>query len=124
MGSVIPSFQSFLSFFLDDYYPNARKTIGAYDLPNGKEFYQYKINHFTTLDLNPEQIHNIGLAEVKRIRVEMENVISEVGFKGSFLEFLDFLRTDSQFYADTPEELLKEASFIAKKMDAKLPLLF
>jgi len=124
MGSVVPSFQSFLSFFLDDYYPNARKTIGAYDLPNGKEFYQYKINHFTTLDLNPEQIHNIGLAEVKRIRVEMENVISEVGFKGSFLEFLDFLRTDSQFYADTPEELLKEASFIAKKMDAKLPLLF
>ena len=124
MGSVIPSFQSFLSFFLDDYYPNARKTIGAYDLPNGKEFYQYKINHFTTLNLNPEQIHNIGLAEVKRIRVEMENVISEVGFKGSFLEFLDFLRTDPQFYADTPEELLKEASFIAKKMDAKLPLLF
>ena len=124
MGSVVPSFQSFLSFFLDDYYPNARKTIGAYDLPNGKEFYQYKINHFTTLDLNPEQIHNIGLAEVKRIRIEMENVISEVGFKGSFLEFLDFLRTDPQFYADTPEELLKEASFIAKKMDAKLPLLF
>ena len=124
MGSVVPSFQSFLSFFLDDYYPKARKTIGAYDLPNGKEFYQYKINHFTTLNLNPEQIHNIGLAEVKRIRVEMENVISEVGFKGSFLEFLDFLRTDPQFYADTPEELLKEASFIAKKMDAKLPLLF
>ena len=124
MGSVVPSFQSFLSFFLDDYYPKARKTIGAYDLPNGKEFYQYKINHFTTLNLNPEQIHNIGLAEVKRIRVEMKNVISEVGFKGSFLEFLDFLRTDSQFYADTPEELLKEASFIAKKMDAKLPLLF
>ena len=124
MGSVVPSFQSFLSFFLDDYYPNSRKTIGAYDLPNGKEFYQYKINHFTTLNLNPEQIHNIGLAEVKRIRIEMENVISEVGFKGSFLEFLDFLRTDPQFYADTPEELLKEASFIAKKMDAKLPLLF
>lgn len=124
MGSVVPSFQSFLSFFLDDYYPKARKTIGAYDLPNGKEFYQYKINHFTTLNLNPEQIHNIGLAEVKRIRVEMENVISEVGFKGSFLEFLDFLRTDPQFYANTPEELLKEASFIAKKMDAKLPLLF
>jgi len=124
MGSVVPSFQSFLSFFLDDYYPKARRTIGAYDLPNGKEFYQYKINHFTTLNLNPEQIHNIGLAEVKRIRVEMENVISEVGFKGSFLEFLDFLRTDPQFYANTPEELLKEASFIAKKMDAKLPLLF
>ena len=124
MGSVVPSFLSFLSFFIDDYYPKARKTIGAYDLPNGKEFYQYKINHFTTLDLNPEQIHNIGLAEVKRIRVEMENVISEVGFKGSFLEFLDFLRTDSLFYADTPEELLKDASFIAKKMDAKLPLLF
>ena len=124
MGSGVPSFQSFLSFFLDDYYPNSRKTIGAYDLPNGKEFYQYKINHFTTLNLNPEQIHNIGLAEVKLIRVEMENVISEVGFKGSFLEFLDFLRTDPQFYADTPEELLKEASFIAKKMDAKLPLLF
>ena len=69
-------------------------------------------------------MHQIGLKEVKRIRSEMEVVIDEVGFEGSFADFLEFLRSDPQFYADTPEELLKEASFITKRMDAKLPSLF
>tara|TARA_A100000164_G_scaffold381871_1_gene436083 strand:- start:1406 stop:3175 length:1770 start_codon:yes stop_codon:yes gene_type:complete len=121
---VIPSFQNFLDFFLKEYYPNARKTLGASELPNGNQFYQYKIKQFTTLDLNADEIHNIGLSEVKRIRKEMDKIIADLEFDGTFEMFLDFLRTDKRFYAKSAEDLLKEASFIAKKMDAKLPSLF
>ena len=124
LENVIPAFQSFLSFFEKEYFPNARKTLGAFELPNGDEFYQYKIKQFTTLDLTADEIHEMGLKEVERIRKEMEKIISDVKFNGSFDQFLDFLRTDSRFYAKTPEQLLKEASYIAKKMDAKLPSLF
>ena len=122
--NVIPSFQKFLDFFLNEYYPNARKSLGASELPNGNEFYQYKIKQFTTLDLTADEIHNIGLKEVKRIRKEMDKIISDLKFDGTFEMFLDFLRTDKRFYAKSAEDLLKEASFIAKKMDAKLPSLF
>ena len=79
---------------------------------------------FTTLDITPEEVHRIGLAEVERIRREMDEVVRKVGFQGSFAEFLEFLRTDPRFYAKTPEELLKQASWIAKRMDGKLPSLF
>ncbi|MFM9785817.1 DUF885 family protein, partial [Streptomyces scabiei] len=75
-------------------------------------------------DMTPKEIHELGLKEVARIRSEMDEIIKGVGFKGSFAEFVHFLRTDPQFYATTPEELLKEASYIAKKMDAQLPKLF
>ena len=122
--NVIPSFQKFLDFFLNEYYPNARKSLGASELPNGNEFYNYKIKQFTTLDLTADEIHNIGLEEVKRIRKEMDKIISDLKFDGTFEMFLDFLRTDKRFYAKSAEDLLKEASFIAKKMDAKLPSLF
>ena len=124
LENVIPAFQSFLNFFEKEYFPNARKTLGAFELPNGDEFYQYKIKQFTTLDLTADVIHEIGLKEVERIRKEMEKIISDLKFNGSFDQFLNFLRTDSRFYAKTPEQLLKEASYIAKKMDAKLPSLF
>ena len=99
-------------------------TIAASDLPNGRAFYINRIRHFTSLDLTPEEIHKIGLAEVERIKGETLEVIREVGFKGDFKEFLAFLRTDPQFYAKTPEELLPRAAWIAKKMDGKLPALF
>jgi uncharacterized protein (DUF885 family) len=82
------------------------------------------VRHFTTLDVTPEEVHRIGLGEVARIRAEMEDVIRQVGFQGDFAAFLQFLRTDPRFYARTPEELLQRASFIAKKMDGKLPSLF
>ena len=124
LNSAIKGYSRFLSFFQDEYYPNARQTIGASEYPNGDDYYQYRVNHFTTLELTPEEIHNVGLGEVERIKKEMMAVIAEVGFEGSFEEFLNFLRTDRQFYAKTPEALLKEASFIAKKMDAELPSLF
>tara|TARA_Y100000817_G_scaffold221474_2_gene174890 strand:+ start:313 stop:2142 length:1830 start_codon:yes stop_codon:yes gene_type:complete len=124
MNGAVKAYASFLNFFLNEYYPNARTTLGASKLPGGMDYYNFKIDHFTTLNLSAQKIHEMGLKEVARIRREMEAVIESVEFKGSFSEFLNFLRTDPQFYAKTPEALLKEASFIAKKMDAKLPSLF
>lgn len=122
--NINPMYQRFYDFMVDVYIPNARQTIAAKEFPNGSDFYQNRIEHYTTLTMNADEIHQIGLKEVARIRAEMETVIKDVGFEGSFAEFVEFLRTDPQFYATTPEQLLKEASYIAKKMDAKLPALF
>ncbi|MCF6456383.1 DUF885 domain-containing protein [Pseudoalteromonas sp. MMG023] len=123
-NSVIPSYQSYLSFFEAEYAPNARAEIGISTTPNGSEFYQNRVKHYTTTDMTAEQVHQLGLAEVKRIREEMQQIIDSTGFKGSFAEFVQFLRTDPQFYAKSAEELLKEASYIAKKADAQLPKFF
>ncbi len=123
-NQINPAYQSFKSFMENDYLPNARKTIGAKNLPDGVAYYQQQIKEYTTLDWTPEKIHQIGWQEVKRIRTEMEQIIKDLAFEGSFADFIEFLRTDEQFYAKTPEALLKEASYIAKKMDGKLPALF
>lgn len=124
MNGAVKAYASFLDFFLNQYYPNARKSLGASELPGGIDYYKFKIEHFTTLNLSAQEIHEIGLNEVSRIRNEMEAVIKSVNFKGSFSDFLNFLRTDPQFYATTSKDLLKEASYIAKRIDAKLPTLF
>ncbi|KGJ88094.1 DUF885 domain-containing protein [Thalassotalea sp. ND16A] len=124
LENINPMYQRFYDFMVDTYIPNAKQTIAAKDYPNGAAFYQNRIEHYTTLTLTADEIHDIGLQEVARIRGEMEEVIKDVEFEGTFAEFVQFLRTDRQFYATTPEQLLKEASFIAKKMDAKLPSLF
>ncbi|PKI13001.1 DUF885 domain-containing protein [Colwellia sp. 12G3] len=121
---VMPAYQAYYDFMVNEYQPNARDNIAANSLPNGKEYYQNRLEHYTTLPMTAMQVHQQGLAEVKRIRAEMDEIIEQVNFNGSFSEFVQFLRTDPQFYATTPTELLKEASFIAKKMDAKLPKLF
>ena len=121
---VVPAYRSFLEFMTNEYLPSCRSTVGASELPNGREYYAYLVRHHTTLDLTPDEIHQTGLREVARIRAEMDQVIDQVGFRGSFEQFLKFLRTDPRFYAQSGEELLKEASWIAKKMDAKLPSLF
>lgn len=121
---VIPAYQDYFNFMVMEYLPNSRDSIGASELPNGRDYYQNRIRHFTTLDLTPEEIHERGLAEVKRIRAEMDQVIAETGFDGSFAEFVEFLRTDPQFYPETAEELLKEAAFIAKKADGVMPQFF
>ncbi|MEQ3512204.1 DUF885 domain-containing protein [Pseudoalteromonas sp. BZB3] len=122
--SVIPAYQNYFTFFTAEYRLAAREEIGISSTPNGKAFYANRAKHYTTTDMTPEAIHELGLQEVARIRAEMEQIIKQVGFEGSFAEFVHFLRTDPQFYATTPEQLLKEASFIAKKMDAQLPKLF
>lgn len=123
-AKVIPAYQHYYQFFTQEYFPNARKSIGVSETPNGRDFYLNRIKHYTTTDMNADQIHQLGLSEVKRIRQEMAEIIVKTGFKGTFAEFTHFLRTDPQFYAKTPLELIKEASYIAKQMDAKLPSLF
>ncbi len=124
MASVVPGYRSFLEFMLAEYIPGARVTLGASELPDGDAYYAQRIRYFTTLDLSAEEVHQLGLEEVARIRSEMQEIIEQVDFEGDFAAFLDFLRTDPRFYAKTPEQLLREASFIAKRADAALPALF
>lgn len=119
-----PAYQQFYQFMRQQYLPGARDSIAASDWPKGREYYQNRLEHYTTLKLTPEQVHQTGLEEVARIRAEMQSIITQVGFKGSFAEFIQFLRTDPQFYVKTPNDLLREASFIAKKIDAELPKFF
>ncbi len=123
-AGVLPAYGRFLRFMQRDYLPRTRTTLAAAALPDGEAFYRYLVRRFTTLDRTAEEIHQLGLDEMARIRAEMERVIAQTGFAGSFAEFLAHLRTDPRFYARTPEELLREASWIAKRMDARLPSLF
>lgn len=123
-NAIIPGYRKLYEFFTSEYLPGCRRTLGAYDLPKGKDFYARELRYFTTLPVEPEEVHQIGLREVARIRSEMEAVMRKTGFGGSFEEFLRFLRTDRRFYAKTTEELLQRAAWIAKRMDGKLPALF
>jgi uncharacterized protein (DUF885 family) len=121
-GKVIPAFAQFKEFYDREYAQAARKSIGATDLPEGKAYYADLVRYFTTLpDATAEKVHATGLAEVARIRAEMEAVVREVGFAGSFDEFLVFLRTDPQFYAKTPEQLLWHAAWITREIDGHMP---
>ncbi len=120
--AVMPAYAAFRRFFESEYRPAARPTIGASDLPEGSAYYADVVCHFTTLpDAMPDSIHRVGVGEVARIRGEMEAIIREVKYGGSFDDFLTFLRTDPQFYAKTAAELLREAAWIAKEIDGKLP---
>jgi uncharacterized protein (DUF885 family) len=122
--AVIPAYANLLEFFRNEYMQKARKTLAAESMPNGKAYYRQQIREYTTLDLTAEEIHRIGLAEVARIKAEMLETMRAANFEGSFAEFLEFLRTDPQFYAKTPEELLMRAAWIAKRVDAKLARYF
>jgi len=122
--SVIPAYRDFYTFYLEDYAPRCRKVEGITNLPGGEAYYDYLVRLFTTTDMTAEQIHELGLSEVKRIRAEMQDVIDGTGFEGSFADFLEFLRTDPQFYVTEGEALLEKASRIAKRMDGQLPRLF
>jgi uncharacterized protein (DUF885 family) len=121
---VVPSFQKIKTFFDTEYLPQTRTSIGASATPNGTAYYQNRIAHYTTLPLTAEEVHQIGLKEVAKIKAAMLEIIDEVGFKGSFSDFLYFLRTDARFYADTADQLLLEARGIAKRLDAQLPRFF
>jgi len=116
---VTPAHASLLAFLRNEYIPGARASLAAYDLPDGKAYYQSKIVEFTTTDHTPDEIHAIGLAEVAKIRGRMLDVIKEVGFQGDLPAFLTYLRTDPKFYAKTPQELLNRAAWIAKTFDGK-----
>ena len=123
--SVVPQFIRIKDFFEKEYYPNTRTTVGVSETPNGAEFYQNRINYYTTSTLySADEIHQIGLKEVARIKEEMIKIIEDLNFKGSFKEFFKFLRTDDQFYAKTPKELLMYARDISKRADEQLPRFF
>jgi uncharacterized protein (DUF885 family) len=117
--TVQPTYRELLKFIRSEYVPGARTTLAAYDLPDGKAFYQSKIREFTTLDEDPAAIHAFGEAEVARLHEQMLGAMKDSGFKGDFPAFLKFLRSDPQFQAKTPEELLMRAAWIAKRFDGK-----
>ena len=124
-NSVIPQFKRIKTFFEDEYLPKTRISIGVSETPGGEAYYQNRINFYTTSTFySAEDIHQIGLKEVARIKAEMRKIIKEVKFKGNFSAFLKFLRTDKQFYAKTPKELLMFARDIAKRADEQLPRFF
>jgi uncharacterized protein (DUF885 family) len=118
-GSVQPAYAKLLTFMRTEYLPATRTTLAAYDLPDGRAYYQAKIREFTTLDQDPAAIHAFGESEVARLHEQMLGVMKETGFTGDFPAFLKFLRTDPRFQAKTPEELLMRASWIAKRFDGK-----
>lgn len=119
-----PAYAKLLAFFRTVYAPAARETLAASALPDGRAFYQSQIREYTTLELTPDEIHTIGLKEVARIDADMKATIAKTGFKGSFADFLAFLRSDPQFYARTPDELLGFSSYVAKRMDGRLKDVF
>jgi uncharacterized protein (DUF885 family) len=122
--SVAPAFRRLSAYLRDTYVPGARTTIGIRDLPNGAEWYRVRARASTTTDLTPEQIHAIGLAEVKRIRAQMDSVIAASGFTGSFAEFVQFLRTDPRFYWTSGDDLIRASRELMKRIDPELPKLF
>ena len=122
---AIPAYERFLTFFRKEYQPGARNELGAFALPEGEAYYAELVRYFTTLpDVTPESIHRLGLEEVARIRAEMDGILRQVEFKGSFAEFVEYLRTDSRFYVDDAKDFLKEAAYIAKKIDGQMPAFF
>jgi prolyl oligopeptidase len=122
--TVIPAYRKLDKYFNKKYLPAARASIGLSDLPNGSAWYEHQARSFTTTRMTPDEIHRIGLDEVKRIRDEMQKVIAEVEFDGTFQEFLTFLRTDPQFYFDKPEDLYREYLATSKRLDPELVKLF
>lgn len=117
---VAPAYERLLAFIRNEYLAKARTTLAAVKMPDGEAYYQAMIEKFTTLKLTPKEIHDIGLKEVARIEAEMVATKERAGFKGSMAEFFQFLRTDPQFYAKTPRELLSYATYVSKKADLKL----
>lgn len=124
VADVFPALQSFREYLLTEYVPAARETTAYADLEGGRAYYEHLVRYYTTLDVTPEEVHEIGLEEVERIREEMLEVIDDSGFDGDFDAFVEFLRTDPQFYPDSAAELMREAKSIAKTIDGRLPSLF
>ena len=124
LEKVTPAYRELHRYWVESYYPACREKIACSDLPDGKEWYAYNVRQTTTTQMTPREIHELGLAEVKRIRAEMDQVIRQTGFKGSFAEFSEFLRTDQRFYYETGAQLLAGYRDIAKRADPELIKLF
>jgi uncharacterized protein (DUF885 family) len=123
-GQVVPAYKAFHSFYVGECQPACRKTHGDAGMPGGAQWYAYKVRLMTTTDKTPDEIHQLGLSEVARIRAEMEAVVKRSGFAGDRRAYAEHLRTDPQYYPKTADELMREASFLAKKIDGHMPSLF
>ena len=123
-NKIIPAYQELNTFLKDEYLPQSRNSIGLDGVPNGKEWYEYVARYHTTTNLTPDEIHDIGLGEVKRIRSEMEQIIKDLEWEGDFKSFLNYLRTSPRFYYDNGEDLLNAYLIMAKKIDPLLPKIF
>ena len=122
---VVPEFKRIKTFFETEYLPKTRTTLGVSETLNGKAYYKNRIDFYTTSSqYSADDIHQIGIREVARIKAEMQKIIKELNFKGSFADFFEFLRTDKQFYATSPKEILMIARDMAKRADAQLPKFF
>lgn len=122
--NIVPAFRKFKKFFVDEYLPACFDQVGAWQLPHGDELYAWLVRDYTTTSETPEQVHEIGLREVERIRNEMKRVMEQTGFKGTREEFFKFLRTDPRFFYPTPEELLNGYKVVAKTIDPNLVKVF
>jgi uncharacterized protein (DUF885 family) len=123
-AQVVPSFRKMKEFFVEEYVPASYPEVGAWQMPDGAQMYAFEARRHTTTSLTPQQIHEIGLAEVKRIRAEMESIMGRVGFKGTLQEFFKYLRTDPKFYYKSPEELLDAYRALSKRIDPNLVKVF
>lgn len=122
-NEVLPAFAAVAAFLHEEY--QASDTVGAEDLEEGKDYYAFSIKRYTTLtNTTASEIHQTGLAEVERIREDMNSIIDELEYDGDFAAFGEFLRSDPQFYANSQEQLLKEVAYIAKRIDYKMPGFF
>jgi uncharacterized protein (DUF885 family) len=121
---VVPAYRKFHEFFVNQYLPATFEQVGAWQLPRGRELYATLARRYTTTGLTPEQIHNLGLSEVARIRKQMEVIKAKVGFQGTLREFFEFLRTDPQFYYKSSDELLTAYRALAKRIDPEMVKLF
>jgi uncharacterized protein (DUF885 family) len=124
LTSVVNGYGALLEFLEREYMPAARESIACADLPDGEAFYDHRIYYNTSLRLGAQQVHQTGLDEVRRIRLEMDDVIRKSGWTGDMQGFLEFLRTDPRFYVTTPEALLEKTALVLKRMDGELPHLF
>ena len=121
---LVPAYRDFLKFFNDEYLPSCSPQVGVWQVPNGAKLYAFRTQLFTTTNLTPQEIHDIGLREVDRIHGEMEAIIKQVGFSGTLAEFLTYLRTDQKFYCANERELFAEYQAVCKRIDPQLPRLF
>lgn len=123
-AQIVPSLTALGDFLEREYLPRARPAIGVRTLPNGARYYQYLVRRYTTTDLTPDQVHELGVREVARVRAAMDMVIREGGFRGTFAEFLTFLRTDPQFYPRDADDLMRISSEIANRVSFQMPRFF
>ena len=123
-NKIIPAYIDLNEFLIKEYLPNSRDSIGISEVPGGKQYYEYLARFYTTTELTPDEIHQIGLDEIKRIRSEMDNIIDQVGWEGDFNSFLNYLRTSPRFYYDNPEDLFNAYLIMSKTIDPLLPKIF